>query len=139
MATDSASARKTTVLLVDDESAITLLFEMDLTRRGYCVLKAHSASEAIKMSEDFQTPVDVLVADWKMPDMTGDELACLLWKQQPEMKLILISGYASAAEKIAGFPRNQAAFAQKPLPPSKLDSMIKEILRTAGPFRTHAA
>jgi DNA-binding NtrC family response regulator len=139
MTITARGARKTTVLLADDESAIALLFEMDLTRRGYCVLKAHSASEATKISEDFPTPIDVLVADWNMPDMNGDELACQLFKQRPEMKLVLMSGHPTAAEKINGFARNQAVFVQKPLTPSKLDSAIKEILSTTDPSQTHAA
>lgn len=139
MTITATGARKTTVLLADDESAIALLFEMDLTRRGYYVLKAHSASEATKISEDFPTPIDVLVADWNMPDMKGDELAHQLLKLRPEMKLILMSGHPGAADTIKGFPKNQAIFIAKPLTPSKLDSAIKELLSTTDPSRTRAA
>ncbi|MBH0200630.1 MAG: response regulator [Nitrospira sp.] len=133
MTITAAGARKTTILLADDESAIALLLEMDLTRRGYCVLKAHSASEAAQKSADCPTPIDVLVADWNMPDIKGDHQ---LLKQRPEMKLVLMSGHPAAAEAINDFPKNQAAFIAKPLTPSKLDSMIKEIL---NPSRTRAA
>ena len=132
-------ARKTTVLLADDESAIALLFEMDLTRRGYCVLKAHSASEATKISEDFPTPIDILVVDWNMPDMKGDELAHQLLKQRSEMKFVLMSGHPGAAETINRFPKNQAVFLAKPFTPSKLDSAIKELLSTADPSPARAA
>lgn len=132
-------ARKTTILLADDESAIALLFEMDLTRRGYRVLKAHSASEAIQISENCPTPIDVLVADWNMPDMKGDTLAHQLLKQRPEMKFVLMSGHPNAADTITDFPKKQATFIAKPLTPSKLDSTIKEILNPAAPFRTRAA
>lgn len=139
MTISAEGARKTTILLADDESAIALLFEMDLTRRGYCVLKAHSASEATQMSADCPTPIDVLVADWNMPDMKGDELARHLLKQRPEMKLVLMSGHPDAVEAITDFPKNQAAFIPKPLTPSKLDSMIKEILSTPYSSRARAA
>jgi DNA-binding NtrC family response regulator len=139
MTITAAGARKTTILLADDESAIALLLEMDLTRRGYCVLKAHSASEATQKSADCPTPIDVLVADWNMPDIKGDELARQLLKQRPEMKLVLMSGHPAAAEAITDFPKNHAAFIAKPLTPSKLDSMIKEILSTDDPSRTRAA
>lgn len=139
MAITAEGARKTTILLADDESAIALLLEMDLTRRGYCVLKTHSGSEAKQVSEDFPTPIDVLVADWNMPDMKGDELARQLLPQRPEMKFVLMSGHPAAAESITGFPKNQAVFIAKPLTPSKLDSAIKEILSAADPSRTHAA
>jgi DNA-binding NtrC family response regulator len=139
MTITAAGARKTTILLADDESAIALLLEMDLTRRGYCVLKAHSASEATQKSADCPTPIDVLVADWNMPDIKGDELAHQLLKQRPEMKLVLMSGHPAAAEAINDFPKNQAVFIAKPLTPSKLDSAIKEILHPADPSRIHAA
>ena len=139
MAITAEGARKTTILLADDESAIALLLEMDLTRRGYCVLKTHSGLEAKQVSEDFPMPIDVLVADWSMPDMKGDELAHQLLPQRPEMKFVLMSGYPAAAESINGFPKNQAVFISKPFTPSKLDSAIKEILNTADPSRTHAA
>jgi DNA-binding NtrC family response regulator len=139
MTNTSAGARKTTILLADDESAIALLFEMDLTRRGYCVLTAHSASEAMQLSEDYPTPIDVVVADWNMPDMKGDELARHLLKQRPGMKFVLMSGYSSAAEAINDFPKNQAAFMPKPFPPSKLESTIKELLSTVDPAPARAA
>jgi two-component system phosphate regulon response regulator PhoB len=139
MSITAECARKTTILLAEDESAIALLFEMDLTRRGYCVLKAHSASEAIQISAGCPAHIDVLVADWNMPDMKGDTLAHKLLKQRPEMKFVLMSGHPDAADAITGFSKKQATFIPKPLTPSKLDSAIKEILNTAAPFRTRAA
>ena len=60
----------TTVLLADDESAITLLYEIDLTRRGYKVLVAHNGSEAAAIGLGANHPIDVLVTDWRMPGMT---------------------------------------------------------------------
>ena len=139
MTTIAEGARKITILLADDESAIALLFEMDLTRRGYRVLTAHSASEAIQLSTDCPTPIDVLVADWNMPGMKGDKLAHQLLEQRPEMKFVLMSGYASATEAINGFPKTQAAFIPKPFTPSKLDSAIKELLSTVNPSPAQAA
>ncbi len=139
MTSTADGARKTTILLADDESAIALLFEMDLTRRGYRVLKAHSGSEATQISEDCPTPIDVLVADWNMPDMKGDKLAHQLLNQRPEMKFVLMSGHPNAADTITGFSKKQATFIAKPLTPSKLDSVIKDLLSTTGSPRTQAA
>jgi len=128
-ATESASARKKTVLLVDDESAIALLFELELTRMGYYVLKAHSGAEANKISADFPTPIDVLVTDWHMPDVSGDELACELLVQRPDLKVILMSGYPEADAVAKAFPENQLVFLSKPLSPAKLDETIRRLLR----------
>lgn len=139
MTITSTGARKTTILLADDESAIALLFELDLTRRGYSVLTAHSASEATEISDACSTPIDVLVADWNMPDMKGDALARQLLKQRPEMKFVLMSGHPNAADAINGFSKSHAAFIPKPLTPSTLDSAIKDLLGTADSSHTHAA
>jgi two-component system, cell cycle sensor histidine kinase and response regulator CckA len=139
MTTTADGARKITILLADDESAIALLFEMDLTRRGYRVLAAHSAAEATKLSTECPTPIDVLVSDWNMPDMKGDKLARQLLQERPEMKFVLMSGYANAADAINGFPKNQATFIPKPFTPSKLDSAIKELLSTVDPSPAQAA
>jgi two-component system cell cycle sensor histidine kinase/response regulator CckA len=128
MTPDPSSARKTTVLLADDESAITLLFEMDLTRRGYYVLQAHSGSEAGKISTEFLPPIDVLVTDWKMPDLNGDELARRLLLERPEMKIIVMSGYPDAADLIASFAKNQALFLRKPFSPARLAESINRLL-----------
>jgi two-component system cell cycle sensor histidine kinase/response regulator CckA len=128
MTPESSSARKTTVLLTDDESAITLLFEMDLTRRGYRVLQAHSGSEAGKISREFPTPIDILVTDWRMPDLNGDELARQLLLNRPELKIILMSGYPDAAEVIASFAKDQALFLRKPFSPARLVESITRLL-----------
>jgi two-component system cell cycle sensor histidine kinase/response regulator CckA len=128
MTLESSSARKTTVLLADDESAIALLFEMDLTRRGYRVLQAHSGSEASKISGEFPTPIDVLVTDWKMPDLNGDELARQLLLERPELKIILMSGHPDAADTITSFAKNQALFLRKPFSPARLVESITRLL-----------
>lgn len=128
MTPESSSARKTTILLADDESAITLLFEMDLTCRGYRVLQAHSGSEASKISSEFPTPIDVLVTDWRMPDLNGDELARQLLLDRPELKIILMSGHPDAAEVIASFAKDQALFLRKPFSPARLVESITRLL-----------
>jgi two-component system cell cycle sensor histidine kinase/response regulator CckA len=132
MTAESSSARKTTILLVDDESAIALLFEMDLTRRGYYVLQAHSGSEAGKISRALPTPIDVLVTDWKMPDLNGDELARQLLVERPELKIIVMSGHPDAADVIAGFAKNQALFLRKPFSPARLVEGINRLLDIPG-------
>ena len=128
MTPESSSARKTTILLADDESAITLLFEMDLTRRGYRVLQAHSGSEASRISAEFPTPIDVLVTDWKMPDLHGDDLARRLLVERPELKIIVMSGHPDAADVIASFAKDQALFLRKPFSPARLVESITRLL-----------
>jgi len=139
MTPDSSSARKTTVLLADDESAITVLFEMDLTHRGYCVLQANSSSEASKISAEFPTPIDVLITDWRMPDLSGDELARRLLLERPEIKIIVMSGHPDAADVINSFAKNQALFLRKPFSPARLVESINQLLNAPGKADERAA
>lgn len=129
---EPVSARKKTVLLVDDESAIALLFEMELTRMGYFVLKALSGAEASKISLNYHSPIDVLVTDWNMPDMNGDDLACELLVQRPDIKVILMSGFPEADAIAKAFPEDQLVFLSKPLSPAKLDETIRKMLKLPG-------
>lgn len=124
----SPGGRKTTVLLVDDESAITLLYEVELTRIGYVVLVAHSGTEAGRISTEFEGAIDVLVTDWRMPDMSGDDLACELLVQRPNLKVVLMSGFPAADAIAQAFPKNQLVFLNKPFSPTTLDETIRRLL-----------
>jgi len=74
-----------TVLLADDESAITFLFEIELTRLGYHVVPAHNGREAARIASDLNQPIGVLLTDWKIPGMTGDVLARQLMAGRPTL------------------------------------------------------
>jgi two-component system cell cycle sensor histidine kinase/response regulator CckA len=126
------SARKKTALLVDDESAITLLFELELTRIGYYVLTASNAQEAERIATEFQSTIDVLITDWHMPGMTGDQLASDLLVQRPSLKVVLISGYPEAATFCQAFDKAQLTFILKPFSVAELDGAIRRLLGLSG-------
>ncbi|MBA3754317.1 MAG: response regulator [Nitrospira sp.] len=131
-AVEPNTARKKTVLLVDDESAITLLFELELTRMGYHVLTAHSGAEAIRMSTEIHHPIDVLVTDWHMPDQSGHNLACDLLVQRQDLKVILMSGYPVADAYAQVFNQNKLVFLSKPFTTATLDETILQLLGLPG-------
>lgn len=127
------------MLLVDDESAIALLYELELTRMGYYVLKAHSGTEASRISAEFQHPIDVLVTDWRMPDMSGDDLACELLVQRPSLKVVLMSGFPAADAIAQTFDKNQLVFLNKPFSPAILDDTIRQLLGLPSVSNRHVA
>ena len=126
------SARKKTALLVDDESAITLLFELELTRIGYYVLTASNAQEARRIATEFQSTIDVLITDWHMPGMTGDQLACDLLVQRPSLKVVLTSGYPEAATFCQAFDKDQLTFIHKPFSVDEINGTIRRLLGLSG-------
>ena len=82
-------------LLVDDEELVRMSTSEMLNELGYDVIEAGSAEEALQVISKGLKP-DLLVTDHLMPGMTGSELASKLKSSQPQMHVIVISGYAEA-------------------------------------------
>ncbi len=101
---DHSSAIKyqgATILVVDDQVALSELMEIYLLGAGYEVYIAHSADEALKQLQ--AQSIDIMITDLIMPGMNGLELATLARQQYPAMKIILATGREDEFdEKAAG-------------------------------------
>ena len=95
VAVPEPEAERRTVLLVDDEDPVRRLAERALTRRGWNVLAAASADEALALVE--ADTISAVISDVVMPGMDGASLVRTLRKTRPELPAILVSGYAEAA------------------------------------------
>ncbi len=95
---------KGTVLLVDDEDLVRLSTADMLIEAGYTVLEAASAEEALRLLARGTAP-DMVVTDHLMPGMSGTELAGLLRRERPSIKVLIVSGYASGAGIAPDLPR----------------------------------
>ncbi len=103
-----------TVLLVEDEATVRVLMRSALELKGYQVLEAADAQEAIKLCESYAEPIHLLVADIVMPGMSGYELAELLTSLYPAMRTLMISGHGAAAAEHATMTSSSAVFLSKP-------------------------
>ncbi|GLS60923.1 cell cycle histidine kinase CckA [Methylobacterium haplocladii] len=83
-----------TILLVEDEDPVRAVNSRALMARGYTVLAAASGPEALRLMEEHDYAVDLVVSDVVMPEMDGPTLLRELRKQRPELKVIFVSGYA---------------------------------------------
>lgn len=86
-----AAAPLEKVMVVDDEPMIRRLVFSVLSCSGYQVVDAATAQRAIELMED--APVDLLLTDVVMPDLSGCELARQLQILQPSLKVLYMSGY----------------------------------------------
>jgi DNA-binding response OmpR family regulator len=87
------------VLVVDDEPLITALLTTALEKQGLSAVDAHSARDASKLFVKHRSSIKVLVADVIMPEENGIELAQRLVAEEPELKVLFVSGYCSTYER----------------------------------------
>ena len=85
-----------TILAVDDDRAVLNLIDQVLNSAGYRVLAAEGGWEAIRAYETSREPVELLLTDVIMPDLTGPVLAERLRSQNPDLRVLFISGFHDA-------------------------------------------
>ncbi len=117
--------REGVVLLVEDEAPVRAFASRALRMRGYTVIEAADAEEALDTLEDPSLKVDVFVTDVVMPGMDGPSWVRKALEKRPSVKVVFVSGYA---EETLGedYPRiPNAVFLAKPFSLSELTSMVQ--------------
>ena len=82
-----------TILVMDDDLLALESLENYLKRADYAVVTASSAREAVERAREI--PCDVALLDMKMPEMDGFQVAAMLSQLQPDLRVIMFTGYAS--------------------------------------------
>ena len=80
------------ILVVDDEPAVGDAIKMMLKFDGHAVQTASGSKEALSLLE--QGKFDLIITDYSMPGMKGDELAAVIKQRLPHQPIIMISAYA---------------------------------------------
>ena len=118
--------RSETILVIDDEPSVRTLIEKILTMRGYAVLAASDAEEALRISGDHE--VDAVVTDIMLPSMKGPELVEKLRLHRPQLRALFISGFTADALVDGGLSPDDVAFVQKPFTGEALTERLRELL-----------
>ncbi len=87
------------VLLVDDEAAIVDMLQRSLTELGYDVDPVTSAPHAIARARQARGTYAVLVTDYTMPRMTGLDVAAEIREWQPDIRVIMMTGYGAGLDR----------------------------------------
>ena len=82
-----------TVLVVEDEDLVRALCIRILSGLGYKTIDARNGSEGLRIAEEHDEPIDLLLTDVVMPVMGGPDLYHELTKQQPGLKVLYVSGF----------------------------------------------
>jgi signal transduction histidine kinase len=129
------SAANRTVILAEDEDAVRALARLALEQCGFRTLEARDGVEAMRISNEFADPIDLLVTDVVMPQMSGMELAKQISVRRPKMKIVFTSGYTDESmlrgdAALPGGPHGGAFFLQKPYTPRDLAAKVTVALAT---------
>ena len=117
-----------TLLLVEDEENVRQPLIQILGSRGYKVLAAADALEAIQISQAHPGPIHLMITDILMDGMSGVELAERLSFKRPEMRVLFATGYPAGlteGAKLGG----DANLLKKPFSGRELSTKIREILQ----------
>jgi CheY-like chemotaxis protein len=117
-----------TVLLVDDEEIIRDLGADILEDRGYRVLLAADGREAIKIYKSRGEEISLVILDVVMPGIGGKETFEKLKALNPQIKVLLSSGYSAKGEVGEILKGGASGFVQKPYGEEELASRVRELL-----------
>ncbi len=114
-----------TILVVENDVLILKLVPVILERGGFNVLVANSAQNAMLVETTHVGAIDLLISDVMMPEIQGPDLAELMKQRRPELRVILMSGYADGSLLILNYGWH---FIKKPFVAMSLLSKVKEVL-----------
>jgi PAS domain S-box-containing protein len=111
----TAQPRRATILLVDDEELVRAATAEMLRDMGHRVIQAETGAAAISCAKSGD-PIDLLITDYLMPGLRGSELAEELRRQNPNLPVLLMTGYANLAKgEAVGLPRLSKPFREADL------------------------
>lgn len=116
------------ILLVDDETIILDVGEDMLKTLGYKVFLASGGNEAIEIYRENKDKIDLVILDLVMPGMGGGETYKVLKSINPDIKVMLSSGYNIGGEAAEIMKHGINDFIQKPFTMTKLSHKIRGIL-----------
>jgi two-component system cell cycle sensor histidine kinase/response regulator CckA len=118
-----------TILLVEDEDAVRGFGARALQNKGYEVLEAASAEDALDILETDNPHLDIMVTDVIMPDKDGPTLAREVLADRPDLPVIFVSGFTEDRfkDEFAGY---NVSFLPKPFTLKQLAEKVKDTLDT---------
>jgi DNA-binding response OmpR family regulator len=118
-----------TILLIEDDDAIRRLLGHTLRKYGFNVLEASGAREALPLGEHYDGPIDLLISDVIMPEMSGPEIAAQILAARPGLPVLFVSGHTGGALAHRGVLAPNANLLLKPFSPRALVAAVQKLLR----------
>src|SRR5579859_2332108 len=122
-----------TVLIVDDEKNIRRTLQLVLEGDGYRVLGAETAGAGLEVLASPETPVDLVVLDVQLPDMSGLEALAKIRTDEAtrDLPIIVISGHATVNDAVQAIKLGASDFFEKPLARERVLVSVRNVLDAA--------
>ena len=119
------AAKSQCILLVDDDELVRASGTSSLRRAGYDVVQAADGEEALALL-DAAGPFDLMLTDYAMPGLSGQDLIDAVRRRKPRMPVLMVTGYADNGRESADVPR-----LQKPFLPAELVDRVQALIAEA--------
>ena len=123
-----AERGRETLLVVEDERVVRALMVRSLIRLGYRCVEAADAGEALRVLEQEEGHVDLVITDVVMPGVSGGDLGLRLAERYPALPVLYTSGFADDDVIRRGLLDATRPFLQKPFNPAELGRKVREVL-----------
>src|SRR6059036_3637848 len=114
------------ILVVEDDPDIRKILELFLGEKGFRVKVTDGAPAALEMLD--QAPIDVILSDVRMPEMSGLELLRHLKERDPDIQLVLMSAYSSVKDAVEAIQLGAADYVEKPIDFRRLERVLQTVL-----------
>jgi two-component system cell cycle sensor histidine kinase/response regulator CckA len=116
------------ILVVEDDDAVRRMTRTFLEIRGYTVIEARCAADAIQFVQRPEEAIDLVLTDVVMPGMKGRELVDQLAKLRPSLKVLYMSAYTEDDAISIGVLSPGTTFIEKPFSPDELAAKVRDVL-----------
>ena len=114
------------ILVIDDEAAQRDVLTGYLKKKGYKIFSASSGQEGIEITKN--NPVDIILSDFKMPDLNGIEVLELIKEINPEISFVIVTAYGTVENAVKAMRLGAFDYISKPVDLDELDLMIDRII-----------
>ena len=121
-----------TVLVVDDESRMRKLIKDFLIQKGYSILEAEDGEEALKVFEENQNKINLILLDVMMPKLDGWSVLRQI-RQNSKVPIIMLTARGEEQDELFGFELGVDEYISKPFSPKILVARVEAILKRTNP------
>jgi len=119
-----------TILVIDDEAIVRNMAELILRQAGYTVLLAKDGEEGLQLFREKSSEISAVLLDLVMPKMHGHEVYRHLKEQDPEVKVLMVSGFIHDERARKALSMGVQGFLQKPYTLASLTDAIDTLLHS---------